>query len=230
MTTTRTSPTLAPPRPAGPPVPGRRVTAVSLAGAGIALAAGEQLVGNLDQADDVALIAAGSERLAAGGLTQLLAAVLLCFAAAGLGHIVWPSITGRIGWVLLMVTVPCAGAFALFHLILLETGAPGLDPVAMQQFIIERFQGPGPWGIPVGLFALIGPLALLLVLIALVRVRTAPLAAPAVLLVGAVLDQVPGDGALELVGLWLVALALVLAAVGLWRGGRSVVGRPDGAV
>ncbi|NLG23440.1 MAG: hypothetical protein GX555_18665 [Actinomycetales bacterium] len=90
----------------------------------------------------------------------------------------------------------------------------------MQQFVVERFQGPGPWGIPIGLFALLGPLALLLVLIALVRLRTATVAAPAALLVGFVLDQVPGDGALELVALWLVALGLVLAAVGLWRGAR----------
>lgn len=220
MTDTQTSSVLAPPTSATPHVPGRRLTAVTLAGAGIALATGEQLVGDLDQADDVALIAAGGDRLAAGGLTQLLAAVLLCFAAAGLGRIVWPSITGRIGWALLMIAVPCAGAFAAFHLILLETGAPGLDPVAMQQFIVERFQGPGPWGIPIGLFTLLGPLALLLVLIALVRVRTATVAAPAVFLLGAVLDQLPGDGALELAALWLVALGLVLAAVGLWRGAR----------
>jgi len=212
MTDTQTSPALAPPTSATPSVPGRRLTAATLAGAGIALAVGEQLVGDLDQADDVALIAAGSDRLAAG--------ILLCFAAAGLGRLVWPSITGRIGWVLLMVAVPCAGAFAAFHLILLETGAPGLDQAAMQQFVVERFQGPGPWGIPIGLFALLGPLALLLVLIALVRLRTATVAAPAALLVGFVLDQVPGDGALELVALWLVALGLVLAAVGLWRGAR----------
>ncbi|NLG20910.1 MAG: hypothetical protein GX555_05680, partial [Actinomycetales bacterium] len=66
MTDTQTSPALAPPTSATPSVPGRRLTAATLAGAGIALAVGEQLVGDLDQADDVALIAAGSDRLAAG--------------------------------------------------------------------------------------------------------------------------------------------------------------------
>lgn len=217
MTRTQSPQDLARPTVTQHPVPGPRVTAVTLTVAMVALTVAEQLIDDLDEADDIALITAGGDGLAAGGLILLVSAILLGFAAAGLGRIVWPTVTGRIGWVLLMVAVPCAGAFAMFHLLLLETGAAGLDPAAMQQFVTERFHGPGPWGVPVGLFALAGPLALLLVLVALARLRMSSSAAPLLFLVGALLDQVPGDGSIELVGLWVMALAVAVAAVGLWR-------------
>lgn len=216
---TRTGPTTQLDRPAlaRPAVPGPRATALTLVGSMVAMSLGEQVIGTLDQAEDVAAITAGSDRLAVGGLLLLLAAVLLGFAAAGLGRIVWPSIVGRIGWFLLMIAVPCGGAFAVFHLLLLETGAAGLDPVAMEQFIVERFKGPGTWGAPVGFFAIGGLTSLLLVLVALARLHIVSVAAPVLLLVGILMEATLGDGMSEIAGHWVVAAAMTVAAPGLWR-------------
>lgn len=197
--------------------PGRRGIALALPGSMIAIAVAESLIGDLDQATDVAAISAGGTPLAAGGLLLLLAAVLLGFAAAGLGPLVRRSRTGRIGWFLLMVAIPCGGAFAMFHLALVETGAAGLDPAAMDEFIGERFHGPGPWGAPVAYFAIVGLTSVLLVLVALVRRGIVSAAAPAVFLVGMLMEAFLGDGRSELAAHWVMVVGALVAGVGLWR-------------
>jgi hypothetical protein len=136
------------------------------------------------------------------------------------------SVAGRIGWALLVPAVPCAGAFAMFHLILVETGASGLNQTAMEEFVMERFQGPGLWAVPVTYFVFLGMLSLLLVLIALVRRGVTSPWAPALFAAGIVGDNVVTGGGAEIASVCLMALGAAVAAYGLWRVGRETPARP----
>ncbi len=210
--------------PAAPhrPRPGLRIAAVAFFGNALCVALAEAIIGPLDQTDDFAAMAAAPGRLEAGGLLHLLGAVLLGLAVAGLAHVVWASVTGRVATVLLAIAVPCGGAFAMFHLVLVETVADGLDPVAMEQFVVERTTGPGAWGAPVAYYAIIGFIASMLFLIALVRVGVVSWIAPVLVLVAILTESMLGDGLTEIAAHWIDVLAWVIAAVGIWRlGGRT---------
>ncbi|MER7444458.1 hypothetical protein [Micromonospora avicenniae] len=202
-------------------VPSARITALALLGATAGLAIAELAIGKLDAADSAAAIAEGGGRLATGGLIHLVAATLLGLAVAGLAPVIRGSVAGRIGWVLLWASVPCYGAFAMFHLILVETGAAGLDQAAMDQFLM-RFQDTGVWSVPVTYFVFAGLLARLLVLIALVRRGVSSWVAPVVYAIGLAVDFVFGanDG-LESSGHWVMAVGTAVAAYGLWQAGRE---------
>ncbi|MEE6260685.1 hypothetical protein [Plantactinospora sonchi] len=209
-------------------VPSPRTTAVAILGSALCLLVAEVFVGDLDAADDVVAIAEGSGRLTAGGLTHLVAAALLGLAVAGLGPVVRGSVVGRVGWALLWGAVPCAGAFAMFHLILVETGAAGLDRSAMQEFVVARFQGAGVWALPVGYFVFLGLSARLLVTIGLVRRGVASAWAPALFAVGLVLEVLLADnGTVEIASHGLMAVGSAVAAYGLWRvGGGGGAAQP----
>lgn len=204
----------------GGQVPSPRITALALVGAWLGCAAGEALIGNLDETVSIAAIAEGGGRLTAGSLVLLGAAALLGLALAGLGPIMRGSVTGRIGWGLMVPAVPCYGAFAMFHLILVETGAAGLNQTAMEQFVIERFQGPGLWALPVTYFVFFGMLSQLLVLIALVRRGVTSPLAPALFAAGVIGDNVVTGGGPEIASICVMALGAAVAAYGLWQVGR----------
>lgn len=198
-------------------VPSLRVTALALVGSWLCVAVAESVFGDLDETTSIAAIAEGSGRLTAGGLIALGAAALLGLALAGLGPIMRGSVAGRIGWALLVPAVPCSGAFAMFHLILVETGASGLNQTAMEEFVVERFQGPGLWAVPVTYYVFLGMLSLLLVLIALVRRGVTSPLAPVLFAVGIVGDNVVTGGVPEIASVCLMALGAAVAAYGLWR-------------
>ena len=199
------------------PRPGLRTAAVAIVGNATCIALAEAVIGPLDQTDDFAAMAASPERLEAGGLLHLLGAVFLGFAVAGLARVVWTSITGRVASVLLAIAVPCGGAFALFHLVLVETVADGLNPVAMEEFVLERTSGPGAWGLPVAYYALVGFLASLLLLVALCRVGLSSWLAPPIVLAAILMESQLDDGVTEVAAHWVSVLAWVIAAVGIWR-------------
>lgn len=204
------------------PRPGLRVAAVALLGHALCIAAAEAVIGPLDQVDNYDAMAAAPGRLEAGGLLHLVGAVLLGIAVAGLARVVWASMTGRVAAVLLAIAVPAGGAFAMFHLALVETVADGLDPVAMEQFVSERATGPGAWGAPVAYYALVGFVASLLFLVALVRVGVVSWIAPAIVLVAILMESLLGDGTTEIAAHWIDVGAWVIAAVGIWRLGGPV--------
>lgn len=206
-----------------PPVPGVRTAGASLVAFLACVAVGETVLGDLDQTDNFAAMTAEPWRLTTGGLILLAGAMLLGVAVAGLARLVWPTVLGKVATVLLAIAVPCGGAFAMFHLALAETVAEGLDPAAMEQFVLQRTSGPGAWGLPVLIFAVGGFLALVLLLTALARQQLVSWRAPSLLVVALVADNV-GDGAIELAALWLAVVAGLVAAVGLWR--ATTVRRP----
>lgn len=214
--------------PAAPhrPRPGLRTAAIALLGNSLCIAVAEAVIGPLDQTDNYADMAAAPGRLEAGGLLHLLGAVLLGIAVAGLARVVWGSVTGRVATVLLAVAVPCGGAFAMFHLVLVETVADGLDPVAMEEFVVERATGPGAWGMPVLYYALVGFVASMLLLVALARVGVVSWIAPSIVLVAILMESLLGDGMTEIAAHWLDVVAWVIAAVGIWR----IAGRTSATV
>lgn len=201
---------------------GARTTAVALTGALLLLAASETVLGDLDVADDLSALRAGTTALTTAGVLQLIGVALLALVLVGIAPLVQSALTGRIGWWLLVCAVAAGGAFAMFHLVLVEVAADGLDAAAMQQFLTERIQGFGPWAVPVLVFSFLCPLGILLLLVALTRLRRAPLAAPLVFGAGVVADSVMEGGAMEIVALWLMFLGATLGAVGLWRSAPAV--------
>ncbi len=193
------------------------VTALAMAGSGLCVASAETVIGSLDQLDSVATISAGYARLATGGLLHLLAAVLLAFALVGLAPLVWRSVVGRVGWLVALVGVPCAGGFAMLHLLALEVAAPTLDAAAMDQFLLQRLgAGGGPWLVPLLWTALLMPVAHLLLVFGLARRKVAPWAAPVLLVVGALVHQVVPGEFVEVMSHWVIASGLVVAAAGVW--------------
>lgn len=204
------------------PRPGLRTAGIAILGHALCVAVAEAVIGPLDQTDNFAAMAAEPGRLEAGGLLHLLGAVLLGIAVAGLAPAVWRSVTGRVATVLLAIAVPCGGAFAMFHLVLVEAVADGLDPVAMEEFVMERATGPGAWGAPVAYYAVVGFVASLLLLVALVRVGVVSWIAPVIVLVAILMEGLLGDGLTEIAAHGIDVVAWVVAAVGIWRlGGRA---------
>ncbi len=198
-----------------------RVVALAYAGWGLCVSLGETIIGGLDALDDVSAMSDHGGRIAATGLLHLAGAMLLAVALVGIGALVRGSALGRIGWVLMLVAVPCAGAFAMLHMIALEAAAPGLDEAAMEQFLVERLgAGAGVWVVPIFIAALVAPFAQGLLLIGLARCRVASWAAPGLVLLGAVLHAVlPGEAG-EVASHWIMAAGVVLAAYGIWRLGH----------
>lgn len=206
--------------------PGLRTAALMLVGHGLCVAVAETILGDLDQTDDFAAISAAPHLLVLAGTVHLLGAAFLGVAIAGLARVVWPALVGKIATVLLALAIPCGGAFAMFHLVLAETTAAGLDPVAMEQFVLERTAASGAWGAPVAFYALAGFSASVLLLVALARVRVTTWV-PAALMLGALLaEMLIPSGLAEIAAHWLGALAWVLAALSVWRVAASV---PSGA-
>ncbi|MFI7627367.1 hypothetical protein [Microbispora rosea] len=206
-------------------VPSLRVTALALVGSWLCVAVAESVFGDLDETTSIAAIAEGGGRLTAGGLIALGAAALLGLALAGLGPIMRGSVAGRIGWALLVPAVPCSGAFAMFHLILVETGASGLNQTAMEQFVVERSQGPGLWAVPVTYYVFLGFLSMLLVLIALVRRGVTSVLAPVLFAAGFVGDNVVTGGVGEIACVCLMTVGAAVASYGLWRVSRQAPAR-----
>lgn len=202
------------------PRPGLRVAGLAMLGNALCIATAETVIGPLDQTDNFAAMAEAPGRLETGGFLHLLGAILLGVAVAGLARAVWPTVMGKVSIVLLAIAVPCGGAFAMFHLVLVETVAEGLDPVAMEEFVVERATGPGAWGAPVAYYALVGFVATLLLLVALVRVGIASWIAPLLVLAAILMELLLGDGVTEIAAHWIDALAWAVAAVGVWRVGR----------
>jgi hypothetical protein len=135
-------------------------------------ATGEALYGDLDQVQDLGLIADASGRFAAGALLELLAAIMLLPGVVVLMVMLreraprlslvggWLALTGAVG----------VGAFAQFHLLLLAMTDPTLDQVAMNEFASGTLsESAGLWGIPI-MFVLVAlPLGLLLLAVGLAR-------------------------------------------------------------
>jgi hypothetical protein len=196
-----------------------RTAAVGYAGALACMAAAETVVGDLDRLDDVEAISAGAGRLVANGLIHLAGGVLLVVAVVGLVELVRGSVMGRIGWWVLAVSAPCAGAFAMLHLLAVETAAPALDGAAMEQFLVERLgQGAGAWAVPIAVFALLAPLGHVLLTAALARRHVVSWAAPALVLLGAVGHAVLGTGTTEIASLLTMAAGGLVAGWNLWSG------------
>lgn len=205
-----------------PTVLPQAVVAATFLGALVCAPLAETIIGDLDSLDDVAVMAAGSDRIMAAGLIHYLGAVLLGFAVVGLAPLVWRSITGRIGWFLLVVNVACLGAFAMLHLLALEAASPGLDAVAMNEFLVERIsEAAGPWVIPIAIMAPFKGLAELLLAIGLVRHGITSWWAPGLILLGTLVHAVGvGPSFLEYLSHWVVAAGVGVAAYGVWQLGR----------
>lgn len=200
-----------------PPRPGLRTSALALLGHGLCVALAETMLGDLDQTDDFAAMVAAPERLVAGGMIHLLGAVFLGVAVAGLALVMWPSVVGKVAAVALALAVPCGGAFAMFHLVLAETTAAGLDPVAMEQFVVERTTASGAWGAPVAFYALVGFTASVLLLVALARVRATSWLPAGLMLVALLTEMLVPSGTAEIAAHWLGVVAWGLAALAIWR-------------
>jgi len=195
-----------------------RTTALAYAGSLGCLATAETVVGDLDQLDSVTAIADGSSRLVVMGLIHLVGGFLLAVALVGLAQLVRGSVLGGLGWWVLAFTVPCVGAFAMLHLLAVETAAEGMDAAAMGEFLTERLgQGAGAWAVPVAVFALLAPVAHVLLTVALARRGVIAWAAPVLVLLGMVGHAVIGSGTSEIVSLWVLAAGAAVAGYGMWR-------------
>jgi hypothetical protein len=106
----------------------------------------------------------------------------------------------------------------MLHLLAVETAAEGLDAAAMNEFLTERLaQGAGAWAVPIGVFALLAPVAHVLLTVALARRGVIAWAAPVLVLLGMVGHAVIGSGTSEIVSLWVLAAGAAVAGFGIWR-------------
>lgn len=204
-------------------VPAHGLAAVGLTGFWVAVAAAETLLGDgQDALDDVAMISRSSSLITGAGLLHWLAGVLLVVALAGLAPLLWSSRVARVGWWLSLTMTSSLGAFAMLHLLALETAAPGLDPVAMNEFLVDRLgAGAGPWIGPMLFVGLLGPVSVLVLLCGVVRVGLGSWLAPALFGAGAVVHAaVPGE-LVETGSHWLMAAGTTVAAHGIWRARRD---------
>lgn len=205
------------------------LAAVGLTGFWLAVAAAETMLGDgQDALDDVVMISRSSSLITGAGLLHWLAGVLLVVALAGLAPLVWPSRVGRTGWWLSLTMTTSLGAFAMLHLLAVETAAPGLDPVGMNEFLVDRLgAGAGPWVGPMLLVGLVGPVSVLVLLCGVVRVGLSSWLAPALFGAGAVVHMtVPGE-VVETGSHWLMAAGTIVAAHGIWRARRGATAPPQ---
>ena len=200
--------------------PARPVAAAGLGLSWVAVAAAETLLtGGLDALDDVTMIGEHAGTITTAGLLHLLGAVLLGLGLAGSAALAWASRWSQVGWTLTMVGVPCLGAFAMLHLLAVETAASGLDGEAMNQFLIEQLSsGVGGWAVPVGIFALVTPLAVVLLLVGLARSRSLNWWPAGVTAAGMILHLIGDTELLEALSHWMIAAGLLLAGWFLLRG------------
>lgn len=199
------------------------LAAIGLTGFWLAVAAAETLLGDgQDALDDVAMISRSSSLITGAGLLHWLAGVLLVVALVGLAPLVWPSRVGRAGWWLSLTMTTSLGAFAMLHLLAVETAAPGLDPVGMNEFLVDRLgAGAGPWIGPMLLVGLLGPVSVLVLLCGVVRVGLSSWLAPALFGAGAVVHMaVPGE-VVETGSHWLMAAGTIVAGHRTWRARRD---------
>ncbi|WP_400994837.1 hypothetical protein [Agromyces sp. GXQ0307] len=196
----------------------RRAGIVALGAAWVPVAIAETLLmDGLDALDDVAVIAANSDRIATAGLLHVLGGVLL---VAGLAAVAAPAlrtVVGRIGWLLCALVAPCIGAFGMLHLLAVEVASDRLDAAAMQEFLVERLGGVGPWTVPVMIAAFLGAPAVALLVAGLARFRIASWWAFAVIVVGTLAHAFGSEAEIvETASQWVVAIGLAWAAAGLW--------------
>jgi hypothetical protein len=93
-----------------------------------------------------------------------------------------------------------------------------MDAAAMNQFLTERLgQGAGAWAVPIGVFALLAPVAHVLLTVALARRGVIAWVAPVLVLLGMVGHAVIGSGTSEVVSLWVLAVGAAVAGLGIWR-------------
>lgn len=210
-----------------PGFPARGLAAVGLSGAWIAVAAAETLLRNgQDALNDVAMIGENHSLIAAAGMLHWAAGMLLIVALAGTAPLVWASRIGRVGWTLTVTLAAGLGAFAMVHLVALETAAAGLDGAAMNTFLIQRLgEGTGPWLIPVLFVGLVGPWSVALLLVGLVRVHLVHWASPALFAGGAAMHMLLTGEFFETASHWVMVAGVVLAAHGILRSGaRAAAG------
>jgi len=199
--------------------PARWLATVGIGGAWFAVAAAETLMSNgQDALDDVGMIGENYGPIASAGILHWVGGMLLVVGLVGVAPLVWRSRIGRAGWFLTLPLAVGLGAFAMVHLLALETAAAGLNGEAMNQFLIERLgEGSGPWTILILFVALVGPWSFALLLVGLVLVRQVSWVSPALFAVGAVAHMLLSAELVETMSLWVMAAGGVLAAYGILR-------------
>lgn len=201
--------------------PAARLAAAGIGATWVAAATAETLLGNgQDNFNDVGMLSDNYALITAAGLLHWAGGIFLLVGLAGLAPLLW---AGRLGRAALLLTAPLAvglGAFAMLHLVVLETAAEGLNGPAMNQFLIQRLgEGNGPWIIPIIFVAVLGPWSFLLLLTAMVRAHLTHWAAPALFAAGALLHMLVHGEIIETVSLWVMAAGALIAAVGILRSG-----------
>lgn len=199
-------------------MPAHGLAAVGLAGFWLVIASAETLLGDgQDALDDVGMIADNSGLISGAGLLHWLAGVLLVVALAGLAPLVWSSRLARIGWWLTVTMTTSLGAFAMVHLLAVQTAAPGLDPVAMNEFLVDRLgSGAGPWIGPMLFVGILGPVSVMILLSGVARAGLASWISPALFAAGGIIHAVLPGELVEAGSHWLMASGPVLAAHGVW--------------
>ncbi|WP_157962436.1 hypothetical protein [Homoserinimonas sp. OAct 916] len=210
--------------------PANGMAAVGLGGAWIAVAVAETLlIGGQDALNDVGMIGENYLVITIAGMLHWAAALSLTVGLVGVAPLIWASRIGRIGWSLTTALAAGLSAFAMVHLLALETAAAGLDGPAMNQFLVERLgDGTGPWVIPIFFVALVGPWSFALLLFGLVRVRRVHWISPVVFVIGALIHLLFAAEILESLSVWVMAAGGMIAAYGILRS-RDRVGDDAGA-
>jgi hypothetical protein len=154
-------------------VPWRRLVGVSLVIGWLPIAIGEALYGTMDDFSQLDLLAASPGRMIGGGLVQFFGAIVLV--PAILGMILLARSRARmlttIGGVIAIGLPVGLGAFSQLHLVAREFARPGLDQVAMTEFVAGFNEVGGGWMVPIMLVLLGMSLGLPLLALALRRAR-----------------------------------------------------------
>lgn len=201
----------------GKAFPFRTMAVLGLGSFWIALAAAETILGSLDALDNVSDLAAGQGRVVTAGLLHVLSGVLLLLGLCGVAPLAWRSRLSRTGWLMTAVMAGTLGAFGMLHLLAAETAARGLDPVAMQAFLVERLGGFGAWSVPLVFLVLLGPWGVALLLAGLARRGAVPWAAFGTVVLGALVHLLWASELGEVISHWVMAAGVVLAATALAR-------------
>jgi hypothetical protein len=145
--------------------------AIGLMTAWLLFATGELLYGELDAMTDPTAIADASGRFGAGALLQLAAAVMFAVAVVsliGLTRDRTPRLSHAGGFLALLGVVGL-GAWAQFHLVVLELTTADLDTAVVNDFLNGSLQDFGLWGVPIMFVLLPLPIGLILLTVGTAR-------------------------------------------------------------
>lgn len=196
----------------------RRFAGASLLLAWVPMTIGEALYDEMDSVTKLTDIV-DPARMEAAALLQLLSALLLIPAAVTVMHLTRrrAPVLAWLGGGLTIVTAVAIAAFSQFHLLLAELTRVDGDTAAVNRFLADNLTGFGAWSIPILLLLVGMTFGIPLLVAAAWRAGVVHVTAPVLAVFATVLHMVGSAPTGEVVSHALLAGAIAMVGVGVWR-------------